>query len=613
MAGGGTRVLAAQKASTAATVIRGGIVFTGAKGGPAQAVAIAADGTILATGSDAAIKRYVGASTQVIDAAGGTVMAGIHDGHVHPLYAGLASLSPSLYNAELSLEELLGYLQYYLDQSDGQEPDGWLTVGDWNPVAAPYDAMPANRSYLDLLDTGRPIALRGSDGHNLWTNSRGLQVANITRDTPDPTGGEIVRDSSGEPTGVLKDTAVSLVLDVIPEPGEEVALRAMADALAIMSASGITSFMDAAVSEDWLDAYAALAGMGAIRQRVQPALRIPDELHGDPAGAVSWARGLAADYDGIPGVRLGTVKVFMDGVMEYPAQTAALLQPYLDGDGTPTDNYGQLYIDGPTMGGLATAFDAAGWQMHAHAIGDAAVRAALDGYEIARRANKRSDNRHSIAHLQLVHPDDYGRFAPLNVIADMQLQWAIRDVWTLDALEPFIGPDRHQRLYPARSLRDAGARLAGGSDWPVDPLIPMNQIETAVDRIGYYGSVYGDGDPLYPEQGITLEQSLTMHTMGTAYQLHQEQLTGTLEPGKQADLVILDRDITSVPIGEVYHAQVALTMVGGAPTFDAGSTVGAAITRKAEKVKASQKKAGRRKNSHDWMLGRNGCPCGAHG
>jgi len=607
---GGSRVFAAKQGITAATVIQNGRVYTGTGGSLQQALAIGADGTILDVGTNSALKRWIGSGTRTIDAGGGTVMAGIHDGHVHPLYAGIMSLSPSLYNAELPLADLQGYLQSYLDASAGQEPDVWLEVYDWNPVAAPNDAMPAHKEQLDALNTHRPIALHGSDGHNAWTNSRGLAVAGVTRDTPTPDGGTIVKDANGEPTGVFKDTAVSLIFDKIPPASEAVQLRAMADALAIMAANGITSFMDASVPAEWMDAYAALAGMGAIRQRVQPALRIPDELHGDPSGALAWAEDIKNLYDGIPGVRLGTVKTFMDGVMEYPAQTAALLEPYLDYNGNPTDNYGNLYVDGPTYGGLAKAFDAAGWQMHAHAIGDAAVRAALDGYEMAYHANGRRDNRHAIAHLQLVHPDDYGRFAKLKVIPDMQLQWAIRDVWTLDALEPFIGEERHKRLYPAKSMADKGARLAGGSDWPVDPLIPFNQIETAVDRIGYYGSVYGDGLPLNADQGITLDQSLVMHTKTSAYQLHQEKLTGTLEVGKQADLLIADRDISAVPISEVYMTQVAMTMVGGAPTFDATSSAGAAIVRKAEKIKAAQNHAGLRKNSHAFMSGRHaGCPC----
>lgn len=608
--GGAPGVLAAAPGGTkAATVIRGGRVYTGVKGRIAQAIAIGADGRILATGTNAAIKRYVGAGTEIIDAGGATVMAGIHDGHVHPPYAGLSSLNPSLGNAELTLAELQAALQSFLDATVDQEPDGWLVVSDWNPVAAPSDALPATKAYLDALATARPMALRGSDGHNLWCNSRALALAGIDASTPDPDGGEIVHDANGDPTGILKDAASGLVLDLVPPASEADQLEAIAGAFALMAANGITSCMDAYVEPWGLDVYAALAGMGALHQRVQPALLVPDDLLADPAGAVAWAAGLADAYEGIPNVRLGTVKVFMDGVMEYPAQTAALLEPYLDADGQPTDHYGSLYIDAATMGGLATAYDAAGWQVHAHAIGDAAVRTALDGYETARRTNGPSDNRHSIAHLQLVHPEDYGRFAKLKVIPDMQLQWAIRDVWTLDALEPFIGPERHERLYPAHSLLAAGARLAGGSDWPVDWLIPFNQIETAVDRIGFYGSVYGDGQPLNADEGIPLGASLDMHTRGTAYQLHQEKLTGTLEPGKQADLVVLDRDITAIPVSEIYGTQVQLTMLGGKPTFDATTSTGRAVLRKAKKADAAKALAHRR-GSHEKMLGRHAaCPC----
>ncbi len=297
-------------------------------------------------------------------------------------------------------------------------------------------------------------------------------------------------------------------------------------------------------------------------------------------------------------------------MIEYPAQTAALLEPYLDGNGVPTDNYGDLYLTGDTLGGLATVLDRAGWQVHAHAIGDAAVRAALDGYQIARRANGRRNNRHTIAHLQLVHPDDYRRFARLGVIPDMQLQWATRNVWTMEALLPFIGPERHARMYPARSMLKAGARLAGGSDWPVDPLFPWNQVQSAIDRFG----LYGEGEPLYPEEGLTRLQSLRMHTHASAFQLHQERITGTVEPGKYADLVMLDRDITTCPVSEIHQATPQLTMVAGNPTFDIGTTSGRATARSMTTRAAAADVIGRGRLSHDNLPGRaKGCPCTAGG
>ena len=296
----------------------------------------------------------------------------------------------------------------------------------------------------------------------------------------------------------------------------------------------------------------------------------------------------------------------MDGVIEFPAQTAALLEPYLSDDGTPTDQFGELYVDGPTLGALTRAFDRAGWQMHAHAIGDAAVRAALDGYQIGTAGHRRRGrNRHTVAHLQLVHPDDYGRFAELGVIADMQLQWATRNIWTMESLAPYIGPERHARMYPANSLRMAGALLAGGSDWPVDPLYPWNQVQSAIDRMG----LYGEGEPLYPEQGIPRVHALRMHTAGTAFQLRQESMTGTVEAGKQADLVVLDRDVTTCPVSEIKDAVPQLTLVGGAPVFDAGTDADRRTLRRAEAAASAATLAGRTGHG-DLAAGRHqGCPC----
>lgn len=572
---------ATSSSGSAATAIVNGRVITAAGRPVQQAIAIGRDGRIMRTGSNADVRRLVGRNTDVVSADGGTVIAGIHDGHAHPMYAGLEALNPSLGDGVYTVPELQAVLTGFLEDSADQEPDGWLQVADWNPVGLLPTGTVAHRQYLDPLPTARPIALSGSDGHNTWVNSRALELAGIDAGTADPPGGEIVRDADG-PTGLLKDTAQELVTAVIPEPEWEVQLAAMTDAFAFMAASGITSCTDAWVDPWQLDAYAELAGRKALHQRIIASLLIPEELIGSPREAVAWAKGLARAYRGIPRVRFGTVKVFMDGVIEFPAQTAALLEPYLDANGVPTDNYGELYIDGETMGALTTAFDARGWQVHAHAIGDAGARAALDGYQAAKRANGRRDNRHTIAHLQLVHPDDYPRFARLGVIPDMQLQWAVRDVYTIDALEPYLGPERHRRLYPAGSLLAAGAPLAGGSDWPVDPLYPWNQVQTAIDRIG----LYGEGGPLYAEQGIGRLDSLRMHTAGTAFQMHQERSTGTLQRGKYADLVVLDRDLTRVPVSEIKDAQVRLTLLGGRPTYDADSPAGRRLLRRSERAGA---------------------------
>lgn len=603
----GTAAAAAERrpGGRAATVIHNGRIWQGDRYGTiASALAVGCDGRILAVGDDSDVRRLVGRGTEVVDAAGGTVIAGIHDGHAHPMFAGLRSMNPSLDDAEMTVPQLQDILTGFLSDSSDKEPDGWLVVEAWNPVGLLPTGTVADKKYLDALLTSRPIALQGSDGHNTWVNSRALDIAGVDAGTPDPVGGIIVRDASGQPTGLLKDSAQGLVTQFIPEPTWDEMVTSFAWAFAQMAAGGITSLLDAWVEPWQLDGYAQLVGAGQIHQRVTPALIVSAEAAATPQETLAWARDLAATYDAVPRLRFGTIKVFLDGVVEYPAQTAALLRPYLDADGRPTDNYGELYVDAATLGSLASAFDAAGWQVHTHAIGDAAVRTALDGFQMARRVNGPRGNRHTVAHLQLVHPADYPRFAALDVVPDMQLQWATRNVWTMEALLPFIGPKRHARMYPARSLADAGARLAGGSDWPVDPLYPWNQVQTAIDRFG----LYGEEEPLYPEQGLTRRQSLRMHTMGTAYQLHQERLTGSLERGKLADLVVLDRDITRGPVSDIKDAVPQLTLVGGRTAFDISTSTGRKLARSATLPKAAAP-VGR--VGHD-VLGATrhvGCPC----
>ncbi len=589
----------------AATIIRNARVFVGDDGNTvAEAVAISPEGRILAVGTNREVQSHAGYATEDVDGRGGTVMSGIHDGHVHPMYAGLRSLNPSLDDAELSAADLQDVLTTFLaDPAFGSEPDSWLTVEAWNPAGTPSDTLP-HKDILDALATARPIALSGSDGHNTWVNSKALQIAGIDQNTPDPTGGEIVRDNNGEATGVLKDAAQGLVTQYIPEPTPEEMYDAFVSAFAQMAAGGITTVLDAWVEPWQLDFYAAMAENGHLTTRTFPALLAADRNVNHPHRYLAKVKELAATYGAVPRLHFGNIKIFMDGVIEYPAQTAALLRPYLDADGNPTDNFGDLYFDAEALGRFTRVFDAAGWQVHTHAIGDGAVRAALDGFEIARKANGNRRKRHTIAHLQLVHPADYGRFAELNVVPTMQLQWATRNVWTMEALLPFIGEKRHARMYPAKSMLDAGAPLAGGSDWPVDPLYPWNQVQTAIDRMG----LYGEESPLGIHEAISRRASLRMHTRGTAYQLHQDKKTGTVEVGKLADLVVLDRDVSTCPVSEIKDSVPQLTLVGGKATFDITTASGRSARRAIDAAMATKGAVGRVR--HDKLGGRhNGCPC----
>ena len=563
--GAGAAARGARQARAATVVLRGR-VFTGLAGPTdLSAVAIGRDGRILEVGSTRDVRRLVGRGTEVIDADGGTVMAGIHDGHMHPLGAALASLNPSLHNAEVTVPELQAAVQAMLDATKDREPDRWLEVTDWNPVGLKPAGTVADKSILDALSTSRPIALQGSDFHNMLVNSRALAVAGIDRTTPNPPGGEIVRDGAGNPTGLLKDSAQGLVGSKIPGPTEAEGQAAFADMAAFLLANGITSFLDAATGEDGLKTYRGLIEAGVLHHRVTPALVIGSSMARRPAEAAAYLADLRSRFGDVAHLHLSTAKVFLDGVMEFPAQTAAMLTPYLDENGRATDNRGDLYVKGPAFGRLAAELDRRDWQLHAHAIGDRAVRVALDGYEHARAANGDRGLRHTITHLELVHPSDHGRFARLGVVASMQLQWALRNVFTLASLRPYIGEERFRRLYPAASLARAGAVLAGGSDWPVDPLRPFSQIATAVDRTGST-----DRPPLESDEALTRVQSLRMHTRGSAHQLHSER-TGTRAPGQRADLIVLDRDLLRGSTARMSRAEVRHTLVAGEVVYDAGS------------------------------------------
>ncbi|MEV8532058.1 amidohydrolase [Streptomyces sp. NPDC051211] len=577
---------------SAALIIHNARVFTGTPGrAPVEAVAVGRDGKILATGSGSALRRLIGRDTEVVNGRGNTVMSGIHDGHVHPLGAGDRSLRPSLDGAETTVAELQEILRGFLADTGGgtaAEPDGWLVVEDWNPVGLLPTGTVPHHSLLDALPTRRPVALVGGDGHNMWVNRRALDIAGITSATPDPAGGRIVKDAAGKPTGVLKDDAQELVKRHIPAPTREQLVAACAKVLEQAAASGVTTMMDALAGRHELELYRALSAAGKLPQRIVPALRLEVEQTRDPAGALAYARGLAREFEGVRGLRFGMVKVFLDGVIEYPAQTAALLEPYLDGTtGKPTANRGELYTSAAEYGRLTAAFNRAGWQMHAHGLGDRAVRTALDGYAYARRTTGQRDPRNAIAHLQIVDPADLRRFAQLGVAACMQLQWAARDTWTMEALLPYIGPKRHRWMYPARSLERAGARLTGGSDWPVDALQVWNQLRTAIDRRG----AHGKGE-LYRElEGLSRSSALRMHTLGTAWQLRQDGLTGTVEQGKAADLVLLDRDVTRCPVADISDTRVELTLVAGRAVHDVHSAAGRAAAARLSRAASGARPA----------------------
>jgi predicted amidohydrolase YtcJ len=548
-------------AGPAETVLRNGYVYTLDRAKPvARAVAVAG-GRVVYAGSVAGVQGFIGPATEVIDLGGRMVMPGIHDGHIHPLAGGRQLTQPNLNSKALQYPAFIDAVARLIAKTRRFEPDTWLEVFGWDPVV--MKKRPTKHD-LDRLETSRPILVRSVDGHSALANSRALRIAGVTASTPNPKGGRIARESGGEPTGFLYDNAISLVGRKLPRPTTEQDAASLRAAYGEMVKKGITSFLEAATDESQLRAMALLSDRGQLPLRSAVALEIDAQLAADRAELMAYVERMRNTY-GRPDIAINTVKMFFDGVVEYPTQTAALLEPYLEPNakrGKRGSDRGPTYFPPKIVNPAVRALDAAGWQVHVHAIGDRAVRLALDGFEHARRANGTRDNRHTIAHIELAHPDDFGRFRQLGVMANMQLQWAERDSYTIDAVRPYLGRRRWRRLYPAGSLHRAGARLCGGSDWPVDPLLPFRQIEMAVNRTG--DEVY-DAYPgvLNERQGLDLRSSIAMHTRNSAFQLGQEALSGRIREGLQADLLVLDRNILRVPLRKVSKTKVLMTMVGG--------------------------------------------------
>src|SRR4249920_3198638 len=406
------------------------------------------------------------------------------------------------------------------------------------PVIAPERDRPFR---LDAIETKRPIALWGNDGDTVWVNSRGLALLGVTAETPDIPGGKIARDAQGAPTGYFADRASIFVDEKIPSPSLEEKAALTAAELKRMSAYGITSLMDAFVTPAEEAVWRKLYDTGRLPMRVRTAIYVADPSD-DSDEAVARLVKVSKDSDVDPDfLHAGVVKVCADGVMEYPAQTAALLSPYLDENGKPTTHSGELYFDPRRFARLVQKLDAAGLTIHVHAIGDRAVRASLDAFAAARAANGDKDNRHQIAHLQLVDPADFPRFKELGVIADMQLEWAKREPATEGPLEPYLGLERYKYVYPTGSLHRAGATIIGGSDWDISSYNPFRAFQTAVTRAGGKGQ-----RPLNIDERIPLETAIDAYTINAAFAMKQDRTTGSLEAGKRADLVVLDRDILTI-------------------------------------------------------------------
>ncbi|MFJ8029305.1 amidohydrolase [Streptomyces sp. NPDC096032] len=537
------------------------LLFTGGpvltpEGRTATAVAVTGD-RITAVGR-AEVRELAGPRTEVVDLAGRLLLPGFQDAHVHPVPAGL-ELSRCDLSGATTAEDTVAAVRAYADAHPERK---WILGGGWSMEA--FAGGIPTKELLDAVVPDRPVYLPNRDHHGAWVNSRALELAGIDRHTPDPADGRIERDASGEPGGTLQEGAMQLVGRLTPAATPADRLAALLHAQRHLHARGITAWQDALIGDflgmdDPAEAYRTAAREGTLTARVR--------------GALWWDRERGAEQ--IPELvarrdalsqgrfRAGTVKLMLDGVAEN--HTAALLDPYLDRCGCATANRGKSFIDPERLPAFVTELDALGFQCHFHALGDRAVRDALDAVEAARAANGPSDTRPHLAHLQVVHPDDVPRFARLGATANIQPLWAAHEPQMDELTIPFLGPERTAWQYPFAALLRSGARLAAGSDWPVSSPDPLQGVHVAVNRVEPGGS-----RPVFlPDERLALADALQAYTAGSAYVNHLDD-TGRVAAGALADLVVLDRDPFAGPPEAIAETAVALTYVGGERVFAAG-------------------------------------------
>ncbi|MBW2448193.1 MAG: amidohydrolase [Deltaproteobacteria bacterium] len=524
-------------------VFRGGGVYTLDADRPWAESVVVDGGKIIAVGSDADMAVHIGAGTDVIDLEGRMLLPGFQDSHTHPILG--ASLEPLCRLDDATSEEaILEAVAVCARESS----DDWLLAFGWRSSLFLPEIDPRKEA-LDAVVSDRPVVLIAKDMHTFWLNSRALEAVGVTRGTETPRGGVILRDPrSGEPTGALRDLALDLVIDVMPRPNAFESLLALHATLGEMNRLGYTSLLDARVNErEMAWAYRLLEIAGQLDMRVSLAALY------EPQQGLAQREALRKFREDFDSERLQArvVKIFVDGGTAMGASASA---PRANGRPSAAP-----YIDEAALAEVVVALHADGLAVHLHTLGDRATRSALDAIEAAKRAHPDEDPRHVITHL--VHPDptDLARFAPLGVTANISPWWAFRNEWTASFL-PTLGPERERWMYPFASLERSGVRLAAGSDYPFTPLDPFEAIEVGLTR---RDPADPSSPPLVAEEALTLETLLAAYTINAAYQLHQEDRTGSIEPGKLADLIVIDRNLFETEAESISEVRVLLTLLEG--------------------------------------------------
>jgi len=535
---------------------RNGTVFDGSQFLPAGTGVRIREGKITEVGP---LGPPFGADS--VDLHGGTILPGFIDAHAHPVFAGDQLRRCDLGGADTASGYAALVAAYARDHPDEE----WITGGGWSMDAFPGGV--ATRDLLDAVVADRPVFLPNRDGHGAWVNSKALALAGIDRSTPDPADGRIERDAAGEPNGMLQEGAADLVSRLLPPVTEPDWDQALALAQDYLLSLGITGWQDAIIGSlhgtpDPMGAYLRAAQTGTLLANVEGALWWDRErgLEQLPELFESRRCGQAGRFHAT------SVKMMLDGVAEN--HTAAMLEPYLDSDGCSTGAAGLDFIDPGELPRFVTALDREGFQVHFHALGDRAVRNALDALAAAQRANGDRGLRHHLAHLQVVHPDDVARFARLSATANIQPLWATHEPQMDELTIPFLGERRAGWQYPFRALHASGSPLCAGSDWPVSSPNPLWGAHVAVNRSLPAMAGGQDSDSFLPEQAMGLASILAAYTSGSARVNGLDAVTGSIREGLDADFAIVNADLACLPAHEIGQAMVTQTWIRGQVVYE---------------------------------------------
>jgi predicted amidohydrolase YtcJ len=537
-----------EPAQPADLVLYNAIVYTVDSVRPRAEAVVIDSGRIVYVGTNDSARAFVGRGTTSTDLGGRMVLPGFHDTHVHPVTGGI-----ELGECDLNPVTTLADLRRVVAECARRDATAaWVRGGGWGLPLFP-GANPG-RALLDSLVPDRPAYLTAADGHSAWVNSRALAIAGITRATRNPPNGRIERDASGNPSGTLREAAMGLVSSRLAPYTDADYSAGLTRGLEMAARFGITTLHEASASEPIALAYARADSAGELTARATLSLRVDTD-----APVTAEVRRLSAlrqrTTRGM--VQAAAAKIFMDGVIE--AKTAALLAPYTD-----VPHAGELNLPAPKFDAFVQALDSAGFKVHVHAIGDRAIRTALDGFEKQRARDNGAGPRHIVAHLELFDPRDIPRFAQLGVVPSFQPLWAYADDYITKLTEPPLGPQRSRYLYPIASVAKTGALLAAGSDWSVSSMNPLEAIQVAITRHGLRDST---ASAWLPEERVDLATMLRAYTLGGAQASDHDSLTGSITTGKAADLIVLSHDLFALPPHRIGTARVELTLLGGRTVY----------------------------------------------